>query len=358
MRITLIIPQFRAGGAERVMSIMAHHLSQKHEVHLIFHVVHEPFYSIPDRVTVHYVDSVRPHAPFFTKLSGYLGGLARLRRLLQTIEPDVIVSFHAYKYDQVVILANFLRGTPIVVSERTNPLHYGRIGGMVRNAVYRCANAVVVQTDFARGYYERTLKHTKVHTIYNPVSVFPMRQTSRERVILHVGRFTEDKGQAYLIRAFARLNPVDWQLIVVGDGPLASELKSLAVQLGIAEKVIFPGVVKDIGSYLQKASIFVLPSLREGFPNALAEALAAGIPGIAFNCNGGLSELVENGSNGFLVEPKNIEALTERIACLVGDRALREAMGEKARKLAIRFSNSSPIQKWEALLQSLCGSRC
>lgn len=358
MRIALVIPKFDAGGAERVMSIMAQCLSENHEVHLVFHVVHQPFYSIPNRVTVHYIDSVRPHTRFFTKLCAYLGGLLRLRILLKKIRPHVIVSFNEYRYDQIVIMAKAFLRIPLVVSDRSDPLRYRGLKRLARSAVYSSADAIVVQTEYARQYYERRFARKRISLIRNPVSCTASYESLREPLILSVGRLKPEKGHAYLIRAFASLDLVGWRLAVVGDGLLAHELKDLAERLGVADKVVFPGVVKDIGSYLQRASIFVLPSLREGFPNALVEAMAAGIPCIAFNCNVGLRELVENGSNGFLVEPRKIEALTEKIGRLVEDRSLREVMGEKARAVAKRLADSSSIQKWETLLQSLCGSPC
>lgn len=358
MRIALITPQFKSGGAERVMSIMARNLSRSHEVHLVFHVVHDPFYSIPGSVTVHYVDSIRPHAPFSSKLSGYLGGLLRLRRVLRRTRPDVIVSFNEYRYDHVVILAKMLLRIPIVVSERSNPVRYGVVGRALRWVVYSMADAIVVQTEYARQYYERRFHRAKIELIPNPVSVFPSLPASREPVVLHVGRFIPDKGQAHLIRAFARLKLDDWRLILVGDGPLAGAMKDLAAYLGVRQQVVFPGVVKDVGRYLQTAAIFVLPSLREGFPNALAEAMAAGIPCVSFNCNAGPGELINDGVNGFLVEPNDIDGLTEKIRLLVGDEKLRTNLGTRARKVATRFSEDQVMAEWERLVGSLsCHAR-
>lgn len=356
MRIALVIPSFQTGGAERVMSILAKKLSVWHEVHLLFHMIHEPFYSIPDRVTVHYVDIILPNEPLWGRISRYLRGLIRLRRLLKTIRPNIIVSFHEYKYDQMVILANMFLGSHIVVSDRSNPLRHRRFKRLVRGLVYQMADVIVVQTDFAREYYEQHFRHKQIALLPNPVSVFSSCTASREPLILNVGRLVAEKGQAYLIRAFAKLNPDGWYLAIVGDGPLSQELKDLAAQLGIAEKVLFPGAVKDIGTYLRAASIFVLPSLHEGFPNALAEAMAAGIPSISFDCKAGPSELIQDGSNGFLIEVGDLNGLTQKIRTLIVDEGLRTAMGGEASKVALRFSESLAIEKWEDLLESLCRS--
>lgn len=358
MRIALVIPKFDAGGAERVMSIMVDHLSRNHKVHLVFHVLHQPFYPIPDGVPIHYVDTVRLHTSFFAKLFAYLGGLFRLRRLLKRIRPDVIVSFYEYRFDQVVILAKMFLRIPVVVSDRNDPSRYHGIRRLIRNIIYRFADAIVVQTSYARNYYERHLRHKRIALIHNPVSVVPLHECPKEPLILNVGRLVPQKGQAYLIEAFAHLNRNGWRLAILGDGPLAQELKDLAGQMGVGDQVAFPGVVKDIGFYLQRASIFVLPSLREGFPNALAEAMAAGIACIAFNCNEGLSELIQDGSNGFLVEPRDLMGLTERIACLAGDVQLRQTLGREASKVGTRFCQGSVIRKWNELLESVSRAEC
>jgi len=357
MRIALVIPTFRVGGAERVMSILARGLSDRHDIHLVFQAIHDPFYDIPDNVSVHYVDTVRPDAPLADKVSAYVMGLRRLRKLLKTIRPDIIVSFNEYKYDHVVILADMFLRTPIVVSDRSSPLRYRRCKRFARRLVYQLADAIVVQTDFAKNYYERHFRRKHIALIHNPVSVPVLSPGPRERLILNVGRLVADKGHEYLIRAFAELNLDGWRMAIIGDGPLRDELKHLAVQLGIAEKVVFPGVVKDIASYLRKASIFVLPSIREGFPNALAEAMVAGVACVSFDCKAGPSELIQDGSNGFLVQTRDIAGLTQRIAMLVADEKLRMEMGAEARKTVLCFSEGQAIEKWESLFQSLCRSR-
>ncbi|OHB62426.1 MAG: hypothetical protein A2Y76_06785 [Planctomycetes bacterium RBG_13_60_9] len=350
----MVIPQFVAGGAERVMSILTRHLSQRCEVHLIFHVCHKPFYDVPDTVSLHYVDTIRPRARLLVKVWRYLAGLMQLRKLLKTIRPDVIVSFHNYRYDHLVVLAKMFLRIPVVVSDRSNPVRYRGLKRLTRRAVYEAADAIVVQTDFARQYYERHFPHKKIARIANPVSVFPSCVSAREPLILTIGRLIADKGHAYLIRAFAKLNLDGWRLVIVGDGPLARELKELADELGVGEKTIFAGLVTDIGSYLRRASIFVLPSLREGFPNALAEAMASGIPCISFNCNAGPSELIRDGANGFLVEPRDVDGLTEKIRLLVSDKKLGAELGAQACKVAARFSEHRIMEQWERLLGSLC----
>lgn len=354
MRIVLVIPQFVAGGAERVMSILTRYLSHQHDVHLVFHVRHEPFYDVPECVCWYYVDTVRPQARLPAKVWGYLTGVVRLRSLLKTIRPDVIVSFHNYRYDHLVMLAKTFLRIPAVVSDRSNPSRYRGLERLARKAVYEAADAIVVQTDFARHYYERHFPHKRIERIGNPVSVFPACESTRERLILTMGRLIPDKGHAYLIRAFARLDLDDWRLAVVGDGPLAQDLKDLAGQLGVGERTIFAGAVRDVGPYLRKASIFVLPSLREGFPNALAEAMAAGIPCVSFNCHAGPSELITDGVNGFLVEPHDVDGLTEKIRLLVNDEELGTELGEEARKVAARFSEHHIMEEWERFLGSLC----
>lgn len=134
-------------------------------------------------------------------------------------------------------------------------------------------------------------------------------------VIIGMGRFTEQKDFATLIRAFARLRAsLDCRLILLGRGRLQTDYQALAAQLGVAADIAFPGFADNPYSYLARARLFVLSSAWEGSPNALTEALALGVPVVSTDCPSGPRELLAEGRYGALVPVGDDAALARAMA--------------------------------------------
>jgi glycosyltransferase involved in cell wall biosynthesis len=173
-------------------------------------------------------------------------------------------------------------------------------------------------------------------------------------VIGTVGWLLPIKGSMYLLKAMEEVwkGYPDTSLIYVGKGDLERELREEASRLGVSERVSFLGWRDDIPEIMHILDIFVLPSLNEGMGRVLVEAMAAGRPVIASNV-GGIPDLVIQGKNGLLVPAADIKALARRIECLISDPDKRKEMGEKGRKMAIRFGSDSMVQKIDQLYLEL-----
>jgi len=150
-------------------------------------------------------------------------------------------------------------------------------------------------------------------------------------VLLALGRLASVKGIDVLLEALERLKCQDVRphLLVVGDGPRRSSLEALADDLGLQTRVRFLGWKADIREVLGAADLLVLPSRNEGYPHAVIEAMAAGIPVIA-SAVGEVPELVEDGATGFLVPPDDPDALASRIRSVVSDPDILNALGKAA----------------------------
>jgi glycosyltransferase involved in cell wall biosynthesis len=189
----------------------------------------------------------------------------------------------------------------------------------------------------------------KVVTIYNGIDVkaFMHLDLSREEaqtrldlpgrdafVYGTVGRLAETKGQEILLKAFARVceKYPKSRLIITGKGRLESNLRALSAQLNIHERVVFLGYRTDIPEVLMALDVFVLPSIAEGLPGALIEAMVAGIPVIASRV-GGVPEILNDPSLGIMVSPSSTDELAsamERLRSM--DEMRRNMMGEALRK--------------------------
>jgi len=114
--------------------------------------------------------------------------------------------------------------------------------------------------------------------------------------------------------------------------------------------VRFPGLTKEPHKTMSQADIFVLSSRSEGFPNVLGEAMACGLPVVSFDCHSGPSELIQDGVNGLLVPPENIQELSSSLERLLASVELRKSLGEQARKITESYSLDKIIQSWEELI--------
>ena len=167
-------------------------------------------------------------------------------------------------------------------------------------------------------------------------NVTPLRVQEAGTKIVWVGRMVEVKGLVYLFSAMRIIvsSYPNSKLTLMGDGPLKDKLERLAGEMSLTANITFMGYVKYslLPQYLKGADIFVLPSLSEGFPVAIPEAMAACKPVVASNV-GGIPDVVTDGVTGFLVAPENPEQLADKIVYLIEHPEEGERMGKAGRKL-------------------------
>jgi GalNAc-alpha-(1->4)-GalNAc-alpha-(1->3)-diNAcBac-PP-undecaprenol alpha-1,4-N-acetyl-D-galactosaminyltransferase len=157
-----------------------------------------------------------------------------------------------------------------------------------------------------------------------------------------VGRLIKTKHQDKLIEMFAKVSPPDWKLLIVGYDHLKQHhmerLKELSKDLNIDQRVVFMGKQDKIEEIYFKSSIFAFTSSSEGFPNVIGEAMAAGLPVIAFDCVAGPSEMITDGHDGYLIPPFDNVQFESKLAKLIGDENLREKLGSNGKKSIMKFS--------------------
>jgi len=219
----------------------------------------------------------------------------------------------------------------------------------------------------AHGY-----KHRKFWLIHSGIDIEPFRmrdEKEREKikqrynllpdklVITCVAGLRPPKGHEYLITALYQLERqgADFGALLVGFGPLRPELERLVQDLGLSAKVRFLGLVgrEEIPQILAITDIFVLPSLSEGLPTAIIEAMATGCAVVGTSV-GGTPELVIDGETGFLANPRDPESLAQKMAQLLKDSQLRQKMGEAgAKRVTETFTLDKMVQRYEALYKEL-----
>jgi glycosyltransferase involved in cell wall biosynthesis len=180
-----------------------------------------------------------------------------------------------------------------------------------------------------------------------------------ETVLTFIGRLVVNKGLSYLIEAMSMLRGElgGLRLLVVGDGSLRGEIEGQARSSGLGDMVAFLGERRDIPEVLAATDVFVMPSIAEGLPNALLEAMAMARPIVAAGV-GGIPEVMKDRENGLLVGPKDARALASAIRSMVADREAAKRMGLAAREFIERnYSIRATARRWEGLYRSLLAEK-
>lgn len=248
--------------------------------------------------------------------------LSAARRTLSEVDPDVLHT-HLPLGHVVGRIAGASCGVPVIVSTyHSVPSQKGRAKLLAERTTEPLGDRVVAISEGVREAYRSPGKWTVIHNgidveefrervvVASPELPFP----SDRHLLLHVGRCVESKRQIDLIRAMRYVvsERRDVHLAIVGDGPLASDLKAARSAAGVEDFVSFPGYDPDIAPYYAGADVFVSSSVREGLPTTHIEAMAAGLP-IVSTAIPGVKEVVVDGETGYLVPPRRPEALAERI---------------------------------------------
>ena len=190
-----------------------------------------------------------------------------------------------------------------------------------------------------------------LEVIANPLSFYPKASSSLDnKLVICVGKIGYQKGQDLLIKAWDEVHAQcpDWQLHLYGK----ENLDYLNTNELTKQVYFFPPVKNIEAKYLESA-IYVMASRFEGFGMVLIEAMACGVPCVAFDCNYGPSDIISDGMDGYLVENGNIKALSEKLIALIQNKELRQEFGAKAKQNVAQYQIESIAQQWYQLFKSL-----
>lgn len=361
MRVSLVISSLNAGGAERVMTTLANAwVARGWQVDLFttHDAGREPHYPLAPAVGLRSLDPRRP-SPF-----RQVATVRSLRAAIRDARPDVVVSF--LNYTNIMTLAA-CRGLacPVIISERLDPrvIDIGPAWSFLRRQTYRRAKLLVAQTNTAADLYG-PLVDGRVRVIPNPVHAPAPRQADPAspvaadgRTILCVGRLQKQKGFDVALRAMSLLGPAcaEWRLVILGEGPERPGLERLCAELGLGDRARLAGQVADPWPWLRQAGIFLMSSRSEGFPNALTEAMAAGLPVISTDCPSGPADIITPGIDGLLVPVEDPAAMAKALAQLIESEDLRTRFAKAAPGVLERYSLESVLAAWDEALEASAG---
>ena len=366
-KIVGIIHELTMGGAERMMvNILNHFVEKQEEVHLIiFKNIGTLKTELNEKIIIHDLKDVSVKK-----------GLPKCLKEIYKIKPNIVFSGIGHVN---IALAPFIplmkrllpktrwisRETNIV-SLQNQEEKYPKFFDYLYNKTYKNFDAIIAQSLDMKHDLEKNYPTTasKISLINNPIDITKLNSSSLEAIDFHfeeetinlisVGTLRKRKRQDLLLQAFALL-PQPYRLVIVGSGEEEKALKALSKSLSIDKRVSFEGHQSNPYPYMKNADLFILTSEHEGFPNVLLEANSLGLPVVAFACLGGITEIIEEGINGFSVPNGDINALVLGIENAIDNFFDKKRVINSVER---RYSHSIILEKYEKIFYNGATHEC
>ena len=353
MKILFVIGTMSSGGAERVISEMSNYWAKKGWDISIATIGatnnRKDFY--PLHSSIKRVDLSVKSYKFKINIPIVLW---KIRTFVKKEKPDVVISFITQS-NIIVLLALIGLKVKKIISDRADP-YKEQVGFFPKRVTYPLCDTLVIQTDGVKKFYEK-IPSLKIVTIPNPISKPTIEKNKsfnfNNPTIVAMGTLKKIKGFDILINAFANIEKKypNWNLVIFGEGRDRLVLEELIEEYNLQNRISLPGVIDNPRNTISDASIFVLSSLKEGFPNVLIEAMSVGLSCISFDCNFGPDEIIDNNKNGILIETGNQKALQDAIEKLINSKTLRDKLGNRAKKDSMdKYYIDNIMKEWEKQL--------
>ncbi|GAB6392361.1 MAG: glycosyltransferase family 4 protein [Treponematales bacterium] len=360
MKILFFIHSLTIGGAERILTELASDWAERHEVFILTYIKGDDFYTPSEKVKRIFL---KHHYKSWHDIKGIVKFVFEIRKTFVKINPDYIISFLLHPNLFALLAGAFLK-KKIIVCERNiiNDPEINRRLYFLRGVLYRHTYKITVQHEQICGELLRSyprIPPEKVCVTPNPVKRFsppdePLAVrayfndfTDNDKLIIAVGRFTPVKAFRDVITVFSMAHSKNThiKLAILGDGKEYHDCRELVKTLGLEDCVSLPGRIENMAPWYAAAALFVTASRYEGFPNALSESLAAGIPGVAFDVPS-IAILLKDGVNGYVIKGRNMEMMARKILFLFDHPDVYHSMSREAQKISDVYSLENINKIW------------
>ena len=355
-KFLIAINRLSGGGAERVATLLANALSEKHDVYLLVKFRYPDEYQLSEKVKVH---TIADSSEAFSSI-GKIKRLMKIRKIAKAIHPDVLISFLPQTQVSMMI-ATFGMKINKIETVRNSPWNENLSPLMLRlwRKCFKRADGVIFQTQEQGEFFSKKVRD-KSMIFPNPVSkaCFEKERVYSERItdFVAVGRLAPQKNYPLMIKAFYKAvqENKDLKLHIFGSGSEKeiTDLTNLIDSLHLSENVFLMGRSENVFDEVLKRDAFIMSSDFEGMPNALMEAMALGTVCISTNCRTGPKDLIDDKENGFLVPVNNEDALANAILS-ISQLPLSEQikLGTSAKQKIISLQEGNSLEELEKMIE-------
>lgn len=348
-----------AGGLERVLAVKSSYLSEHfgYEVHIV--ALNEdaaltPFFHFDEKVIRHKL-SFLGNSP-----AGWLRLARDLRNLVKNIGPtlisvcdDGLKGFFIPDMLQTEIpliyerhaSVNITKGKGWVSSVQNRVMHM-----VMKNRALRFRKVILLTESNRQEWFQGN-----VEVIPNPLPFYcPTVASLTNKTVITVGSPSYNKGTDLLLDIWKKINAAfpEWKLEIYGDSKEKDYFVGIKEAISV-KSVNFMGNYSPIQDKYLEASVFVLASRSEGFGMVLIEAMHCGLPAVSFDCPQGPADIIDDGSDGYLIAEAKTEEFAQKLGCLLANLEQRELMGKAARRSADQFLPHNIMEKWDQLFKNL-----
>lgn len=354
----LLITGMVMGGAERVMATIANELVERgNEVILVTMKEAQSAYRLDKRIKFIGANGVLETQRGIKRniqllFSGIKGMLFYIKQLREN-KPDIVLSFLTNTNLMAIVVNKLLvRDIPVVISERCDPQNRGFLITRLCDWIYPKSSCIVCQSNKVGEYFKKINSKSRISIIPNPINdeaISNKVASKRRKVIIGVGRLSKQKNFDLLINSFNLIKDdfPDYFIEIYGQGPEKDHLLSLINSLELKNRIKLMGTRDKVMEYVYDSSLYVMSSNFEGFPNALIEAMASGLPVICTDFPTGTArEIIEDGKNGYIVSMKDEEEMAKAMKEILKNCDLQEKMSLENRKIIERLEKRKIVNKW------------
>ena len=348
MRITFVTDTLQAGGAERVISILANKMQERgYEVEIICLRMHKVFYELNPSIKLTFAEDYVN--------GGMFKRMMWLRKYVKEQKPSVVIAFMIAVY-ATTLLSLIGSKIPVIVSERIDPRKTKKWKNVLRYVVMPLIQHMVVQTEDIKSYFPAFIQK-KTSIIYNPVTEKVFDRTSfvaKKKRLINIGRLYEQKNQKMLIDAFCKVKEhfSEYELGIFGEGPLEKELQDYIKAKGLTGSVKLMGKSTEIVKELKASEVFCLSSDYEGMSNAMIEAVCLGLPIVTTDISGA-KDVIVNGENGYIVNVNDAVGFANGILKILSNEELKKQMERNNLAKAEMFRTDTIVNSWIELINKM-----
>ena len=356
MKILLTVDDF-SGGAGNMIQLLANNLKKEgHQVSiLLFNYKTEPL-KLSSDIKYDYIDISKKSNNFWWLIKT----LKSIREYLKQDNCQLIISF-LDTINTLCTISNIGLRKKIIVCERNNPLAIKPKGfwKYLRNFAYFFADVITVQCEIFKQFL--VVYKNKIRVIPNIVEEPRIKKNQYSNQInkfVSCARLNKVKQFDKMIESISIVSKkypnITLDIYGPGTDEQIQELEKIITIKNLNDKVFLKGRSLNVYKDMIDKDIYLLTSKQEGFPNALCEAMAVGMPCISFEYHKGIYEIIQNGINGIVVDKDDVESMAEKIIYLIENPEKACEIGNEAKKISNTFSSEIVMKKWNEIIDGIC----